>query len=381
MTISKKPGPRMATATGNQDAAAIRAKLAARQQHEYEHRDDFGGKKDIWDTAKMATLGVKIWRPKGGLHRYDVIPYYVGSQHPILEAGNPDYKLDIWVHRNIGANEDTILCLAKTYNSECPICELIRAAKAAPEEYPDVDTDNIRAIRICIYNVISLDKGEERVIKLFQMAHFIMEKHIVAISKDEETGEEVHYVDPEIGKSIIFERKGEGRNNTQYFGYRFGNRVQPYKMDIMNKAFQLDELLAIPTYDEVAAILRGSVYEGIAEEPLDDGTGEEAGEQIPEFEEPLDDGTGEEAGNEAPGEIECPSGGTFAADFNMYNECEGCIVFVECEAANNPPPPEKKKPTPKTPTPTPKTTPKAAAKPAGKPAPKIPPKRQPPPRR
>ena len=37
---------------------------------------------------------------------------------------------------------------------------------------------------------------------------------------------------------------------------------------------------------------------------------------------------------ENPENLECPVGGTFGADFDEYEECEGCGVFGACESAH-----------------------------------------------
>ena len=138
-------------------------------------------RKEIGRSAIKAGMDVTFWAPKLGQHIIDIIPFKMGSNSPLDDIGQPltpegedDYVLDYWVHRNIGPGEDqTIVCLAKTYREKCPICEhaqeLIRKG--------DQDTaDLLKPKRRTIYNVYVWDSAEEqnKGVQIWEVAYFYM---------------------------------------------------------------------------------------------------------------------------------------------------------------------------------------------------------------
>src|SRR6202012_5512454 len=65
--------------------------------------------------------GFDSYRPKTGdnLFRY-LPPTWDDSDH---------YGYTVHVHRNVGANNSTYLCLRKMLNKPCPVCEAAKEAK------------------------------------------------------------------------------------------------------------------------------------------------------------------------------------------------------------------------------------------------------------
>ena len=80
----------------------------------------------------------KFWKCKEGDHLVDIIPYFAGGNDPDPEVGEgtDTYKLEVFAHGGIGPNEDMVVCLAKTFNKKCPICEHRKSLlkEASPDE-------------------------------------------------------------------------------------------------------------------------------------------------------------------------------------------------------------------------------------------------------
>ncbi len=81
---------------------------------------------------------VHMYKYKEGKAEFDILPYIVTStNHPdhkgdIAIKDSLWYKLPYKIHRNVGVNNDVVIC-PTTFGLPCPICE-IRKEKAAEGE-------------------------------------------------------------------------------------------------------------------------------------------------------------------------------------------------------------------------------------------------------
>ena len=231
----------------------FREGLIKRLNRSYEKKDDRGRFKSIFKEG----LDIQFWQCSEGEHLIDIIPYLAGKNDPEVKEGEPTYCLDIWVHTNIGVNEDSYICLSRTYNKPCPICEYQKKLKAQ-----GADPDTIAALnptRRVVYNIVCYDseKEEEKGVQVWEVAHWFMERHLVVLAKGSRRSGVICFADPEEGKSIAFTRQGKGRN-TQFIGHRFVDRDYKIPPEILESAYTLDEIIHIPTYDEVKEAFFGA---------------------------------------------------------------------------------------------------------------------------
>ncbi len=222
--------------------------------------------KDRRDFVSIIKDGVPEFNSGEGKHKIDVIPYVTGQNHPELPAGEWAYILVVYIHRGIGVNDDTYLCMAKTYNKPCPICEarkriqdgdseLIKAMHIKEEDIADV-VKSLRATQRGIYNVVVYDTDEERRkgVQVWNSSYWLFERIIKSINTDE-SGEVISVSDPDNGKRIMFERKGSGET-TQYIGHKLVDRTYKISDDIIKSAYHLDEVIVMPNYDELNRIFK-----------------------------------------------------------------------------------------------------------------------------
>lgn len=229
-----------------------------RVKYNMDHKDQYGfdGAK-IFDFSK-APGGYKkdmFYRPKDQHYgTIDIIPFVVkNSNYPVKDMiGFPDYVLDIWVHRFVGASKGQFLCLSRTFGKPCPICEEIdnlMKDKMANEEL----IKSLQPKRRCFYNVIDLEVPEkEQKVQIFEEAHWLFEKHLL-LAATTRGGGYIPFQDIEVGKSIEFfavENKSPKGKSFNYERINLKDRP-PYSESIYNQAFPLDEMLVIPTYEEV----------------------------------------------------------------------------------------------------------------------------------
>lgn len=292
----------------------------------------------------------KQWNCVENEHIIDVIPYLAGSNHPHLEEGEIGLLLDVYRHGNVGPNEDNYVCLSRTFNQPCPICEDQRE-KRKSGEYSDDDLKVLNPSRRSIYNVWVHDneKEEAKGVQLWEVAQWFFDKHVSARAKSARTGEYINYADPETGKSIQFERKGKGRQNTEFLAHTFIDREYAIPDEVLAQAIPLDQVITIPSYDDVYRAYFGqdNKKEKVVEE--------EQPAPPRQLNRPLRTPAPAappptQAEEQAP---ECPAGGTFGVDIDNLAECVECAIYDDCnalygelEAQQPPPPPPVNKPKP-----------------------------------
>jgi len=322
-----------------------------RRQKESEERKDYS-KSSLF---KSGIEGLQYFKCNDGDHFLDIIPFIAGDNHPTVPKGEPAYVLDLYVHRGSVADEDQqILCLQSTFNKKCPICEQRQILKneGADEKvwkalYPK---------RRTIYNVVCYDnqKEEDKGVQIWNVAYFYMENHLVKLMKGPvrpgykgKTSESyILFSDPDDGKSISFsvEKPKSKDDFPKFVGHRLVDRDYSISDEILEQAKTLDELITIPSYDEVYSLYWGEEAEtknknkrkkNVVEETEEEETKEE---ELLEVEEEAEEEVEEEAEEveEEAEEVEeeaeepeldpdeCPNDGEFGKDFNKMEDCETC---------------------------------------------------------
>ncbi len=189
--------------------------------------------------------------------KLDIIPYIISTKnHPQkMKIGYEDYLLDIFVHKSIGAdNKESVLCLKRTFGKPCPICEEAARLKDAGD---DDGAKNIKPKRRVIYNVINTLEDPEK-ITLLDISHFFFEKELLDELKANFGDDELPiFSDLEDGLTIkcrATEEKYNGNPFPKFKSFGFEKRDEAYDEEILERAFPLDAMLNVLTYDEVSAI-------------------------------------------------------------------------------------------------------------------------------
>lgn len=323
---------------------AMKREMRQRQEESVSRKDDSGKFKKIY------VEGLKkddFWKSEEGEHSLDIIPYIAGANNPHVKEGKPAYILDVFVHRKIGVNEDDYICLSRTYNEDCPICEyqneLRKAAKNSddPESY-DEEIKSLNPTRRAIYNVRSWDKKDDPDdVKIFDVSHFLFEKELLEAAKKKRGGGFVLFADPDEGKIVSFRQVGKLQAMT-FKAFEFEERKEVIPDEILDKSRCLDELIHIPTYEEV---MRAFAGRGEVEEVKEERSARSHKEPDPEPEPEkpkggdrrykLDEDKKMPPKKEEPEDVpepgdECPYEYIFGSDNNKFDECEGCDCFDEC---------------------------------------------------
>jgi hypothetical protein len=245
--------------------------LLERTAESHRRKNDYG-KFGRFFRSPEGSEDFKEWKCKEGEHIIDIIPFLAGKNHPHTPEGSPTYLIDVWVHQKVGINENDYVCMARNYNKPCPICDYINAQKSrnsllSPEEEQSLNPQQQALLttareaalskcepkRRCLYNIVCYDSTKEQDSGVFvwEIAHFLFEKKILAIAREPRGGGFIPFTSPDNGKSIYFERQGSGSDNTQYLGHKFIDRPEPISDKILESAFTLDELILVPSYEDL----------------------------------------------------------------------------------------------------------------------------------
>jgi hypothetical protein len=204
--------------------------------------------------------GVNIFSPDEGKVRLDILPYLVTDEkHPdrneemeIAIPGELWYKRPFKVHRNIGAENDTVVCLA-SFGQRCPICEYL--AKRRKE---GADMEEIKALRPSqrnLYVVVPIGvKGMEEKPHIWDVSQYLFQNLL-----NEELEEDPDYAafpDLEEGLTlrIRFEEQQLGKNKfNEAKRIDFEEREEIYEDSILEEVPNLDEVLTKLSYEELDA--------------------------------------------------------------------------------------------------------------------------------
>jgi len=193
---------------------------------------------------------------KTGTKRIDVIPYVAGEGNPACDAGDIYFERTFYVHRGIGPNQESYVCLAKTAKKPCPICEY----RAKLQRDPNADEDLIKDLapkERQLWNVIDRDNMDKGV-QLWDISHHLFGKILYsAIRNSDEEDNYEFFADLEQGSTLklgISEESFGGRTFYKVESIIFKPRSEPYDEDIIKQAHCLDECLAVLEYDKLKAI-------------------------------------------------------------------------------------------------------------------------------
>jgi len=100
-------------------------------------------------------------------------------------------------------------------------------------------------------------KDEEKGVQVFHTSNYLMEQILIELArvpvragKREDLEPFILFADPKNGMSIQFKRQGEAQN-TRFVGHKFVKRDYEISEEILRSVYCLDDLIFVPTYDEL----------------------------------------------------------------------------------------------------------------------------------
>ena len=327
--------------------------MAKRYESSYANRDGGGSSKGGVINYRNYDGEIVFFNPGEGKHRINIIPYTIKSKnHPLVksgeaEVGEKDYVLDFYTHRGVGPSEKTVLCLKNTYGKPCPICEYSASLRKAGKEE---EAKALKPSRRVAYNIEDLKEPGK--LKVFETSHYLFEKELIEEARDDDEGGFIDFADEEEGMEIKFRatkvKKGDMEFN-EFKSFSFEDRDKPISKKLLDSAISFDELLTVPTYEEVEKILYGDDEEepkkpSKKSKPVeDDDEDDEEDEPAPKKsakKKSDDDEEDEEPAlkskKKCSGDCpECPFGHKFGKDCDEFGDCDDCDLWDKCVKASD----------------------------------------------
>lgn len=348
---------------------AMQEQLLSRIKSSYDRREGMTGNRYFLPDLELPFF--KATATKGKPHIVDIIPFVAGNNFPAYNntpAGSLAYVLDLWVHKKVGPGKMTAVCPARNYGMPCPICE--EEARLQEEEGVDWEDIAFVAKRQCAYNLLVMDddESEAKGIQIWDVSYAYSEKCISVLGVSPRGGYIAFsslYRD-RGGRSIAFEVGGD--KYKKITGHRLIDRDYDIPIEIAQQAYQLDQIIAVYSYEELstfmwgpggrqsrgeAAKLSNAAPAAVAtvgaapqnSQSLRSRTGQAgvAANNAPPVEgrRVLRPATGTPTSNPpAPqtntASSKCPSGLKFGVDIDAYEACQnGCTEYQPCAEASD----------------------------------------------
>lgn len=229
------------------------------QQYQLASSKKFMEKESSGFTASFLKIpqGASIYQLKVGKASLDIIPYTVGKGNPNADEDMLYWERLFWVHRNVGPNQNTYICPAKTANKPCPICDdRARILRSDPDEQ-DMETMKNLAPKEWLITQFIDRNNEDKGIQLLPLSYHRFANTVQegAAAGDEDDHWE-NFWHPVGGKTLRVQW-GEDSIGRQKFiralTVLFKDR-EDLEDDVMDQAFCLDDLLIIPDYKKLKAV-------------------------------------------------------------------------------------------------------------------------------
>jgi hypothetical protein len=192
--------------------------------------------------------------------KLDFLPYEVtDAKHPdrddSLDKATPGslwYKRPYKIHRGIGANNDTAVCL-KSVGKKCPICDYVQEKMKKGASWDEVK--DIAAKDRCLYIVVPIDvKKHDEVPYVWDVAQFLFQEVLNdTLLEEEENGV---FPDLENGKTMEIKMRWKPFGKKKFFetaDIKFIDR-DAYDESILDDIPNLDDCLILHSYEELQAM-------------------------------------------------------------------------------------------------------------------------------
>lgn len=201
--------------------------------------------------------GIREWSPdKAGTFRLNVLPYEVTDKsHPDgVEPGVLWYKRPFAVHKNVGPNEDRVVC-PSTVGQPCPICQ--EAKRLAKEDY-EANKESIKALnpqKFVAYNITDPDDEDKVAVFAYSRGKFA-----AALEKELEEGDDsiLNFYDvTKDGKTLkvrFSDAEFSGQKYLECTRIDFLDREAMDEDEVLGKVANLDSIFPVLSYEKLKAM-------------------------------------------------------------------------------------------------------------------------------
>ena len=344
----------------------FRGKITANAKEHRQQESNYG--------YLLLPKGIQMFQPEPGKrHAFDILPYIVTDpNHPdrndqlgIAQVGDIWYKRPFKIHRNIGGDNSSVICLT-SFGKKCPICEY--RAKMFKEGAAKEDTD---ALKPSFRNLYAIIPSKSDDIHIWDVSQYLFQN----LLNDELEENEEYEVFPDLEEGLSLNVRfdsstiGGSKPFAEASRIDFEERDSAYDESILKDIPNLDKLFKILSYQQLEAkfleIENPQEEDDMEEEkPKENVTrrkktlekevkkDEEEDEEDEEEEKPKENVTRRKTPTESVQETpkkgtltdkkqtvekkpikstdRCPYEYRFGIDTDKYNECDKCKIWDDC---------------------------------------------------
>jgi len=201
---------------------------------------------------------MKKFTPKEGTMVLDIIPYFVGKGNPNAEEGLVHWERTFSTHRNIGSNQDSYICLNRSFNKPCPACEQRSKLKSKGADEDLIASLNTSQRQLLL---VSNRKAPDDGIQFWDVSTFcfgeLLDTRILAGDpEDGENWENFFFLKGGYTLKVVFkEESGKGFKFMKAVSIDFKKREVDLPESILKKAPCLDECIIVTPYAEFKKVL------------------------------------------------------------------------------------------------------------------------------
>ncbi len=217
----------------------------------YDNRD----KKPYYSTDRKSMFKSSFpeWKPEEDINFIKILP---------PKADDIYFGFEMWIHWQVGDDEDAFLCPKKTNGEDCPIC-LYQAQLMKELDEDEKWTKEITSLfpqaRMVYFIVDTKDDDTiEKGVQIYPAPYTKVDKEgiiplCVVINEDrEETEFDISL--PENMKDVTFTRKGKKQYDTVYSGFKLVKStltIDEVKGFIEQLPENFNDILDCPSYEEI----------------------------------------------------------------------------------------------------------------------------------
>jgi hypothetical protein len=217
--------------------------------------------------------GLSVFSPEAGRITIDILPYLVTDKnHPDrdteLDIAVEDtlwYKRPFKIHRNIGVEKDSVVCLT-SFGKKCPICEYV--AKRKREQAPKDEIDAIKPSNRNLYIIHPIgSKKFTEDFYIWDISQWLFQNLLNDELEEDDANAQFPDLEDGLSLKIRFEAKSLGSNNfVEVSRIDFLERANAYDESVLDEIPNLDTILQELSYKE----LSDKFFELEGEEPFDE---------------------------------------------------------------------------------------------------------------
>jgi len=235
------------------------SKRAKSKKRNYTSARERADKQNAGFTSSYLKIpeGMQMFKPKAQTFLLDIMPYIAGEGNEFAQPGAIHWERTYYAHKRVGANGDAYLCPRRNANKKCPICEYRSKLQAKGDDQDEKLIQDLAPKQRQLFIVKNL-KDPERGNQLFDISFHLFGKTLdtrIRNSDEEDEWDKFFFAEDGLTLRVGFgEKSFAGVTFYEAETIDFKPRKNQYEDDVIDEMVCLDDMLIVPSYDDLKAV-------------------------------------------------------------------------------------------------------------------------------